>query len=90
LAVFVHTFAAMKIKTIKTHDISFHVKAFWNEESGMGEDSYGKVVHELHEAIEILELAKISDPKTDWIVVCYVDTKITTGQNPLDTATKKH
>lgn len=69
----------MQIKTIKTHNVSFSIQAFWNEEGGMGDASYGRIVHELHEAIAMLELAQIYDSKMNWIIVCDVETKITKG-----------
>lgn len=65
----------MDIKTTTTYNITFSVRAFWNEEGGMGEDWFGKPVSELPEAIHLLELARVSQPNEDWIIACDVKTK---------------
>lgn len=65
----------MEIKTTTTHKIKFRIRAFWSEEGGMGEDSFGKEVNELPEALRLLELANASRPDENWMIVCDVDTK---------------
>ncbi len=52
----------------------FQVESFWNEEGGMGHDTYGLSVSELESALRILESAKNTRPDTDWIIT--VDAKL--------------
>lgn len=47
---------------IKT-TITFKVEAFWNEEGGMGSDSFGGDYKTLEEAVFALHLAKAEDAK---------------------------
>jgi hypothetical protein len=65
------------ITTTTTHDLVFKVEAFWDEEGGMGTDSYGGPVKELSDAVHLLELARASQPKMDWIITIEVKTKVT-------------
>jgi hypothetical protein len=67
----------MNIKIVTEHTVSFTVEAFWNEEGGMGQDSFGGVVKELPEAVHLLELARKHSPKTNWVIVGQVKTSIT-------------
>lgn len=64
----------MIIKTTTSHNITFAVKAFWDEAGGMGENSYGNPDKDLPEAIRLLELAKVASPEDPWVIVCEVTT----------------
>lgn len=64
----------MKLSTTTHHAVTFTVKAFWPEEGGMGSDQYGESVQELAQAIRLLELARVAQPKTDWKIVGEVKT----------------
>jgi hypothetical protein len=66
----------MTIKKTTTHTVSFTVEAFWNEEGGMGHAQHGDTKTELVEVIQLLELARIADPNTDWTIVCDVTTTV--------------
>lgn len=66
----------MKLQTTTSHTISFTVEAFWNEEGGMGQDQYGEAVDTLQQAVRLLELARVKDPKTNWVIVCDVKTTV--------------
>lgn len=63
-------------KITTEHKITFQVKAFWNEEGGMGEEEFGPVVNDLPDAVQNLMLAKISKPKEPWIIVAEVITSV--------------
>jgi hypothetical protein len=41
----------------------------------MGEESFGKEVHDFPEALQLLQLADASRPDNDWMIVCDVKTK---------------
>ena len=69
----------MKIDTQATYTITFSVQAYWNEEGGMGHDTFGKVVDDLPAAILQLELAQISNPKLDWQIICDVTKQVSGG-----------
>lgn len=66
----------MIIKTTISHSVSFTVQAFWHEEGGMGQDQYGEAVTELPQAIRLLELARVAQPKTNWVIVADVKTVV--------------
>lgn len=66
----------MNLKTTTSHTVSFTVEAFWSEEGGMGQDRYGEAVQELPQAIRLLELARVAQPKTDWVIVGKVTTTV--------------
>jgi len=72
----------MNIKVSTNHEITFRVVAFWNEEGGMGEASFGKARNELAEAIHDLEMARANDSSTDWIIVADVNTSISHQAKP--------
>ena len=71
----------MKIETKTTHVLTFAVEAFWNEEGGMGSDSFGDTYSDLPAAIHALELARAAEVKRnkhdvqrDWIITIDVKT----------------
>lgn len=64
----------MEIKKTTSHSITFTIEAFWDEQGGMGTDQYGESVGELHQAVHLLELAKVAKPKTDWKIIGTVKT----------------
>lgn len=64
----------MNLKTTTSHAITFTVEAFWDEEGGMGQDQYGEGVQELAQAVRLLELARIAQPKEPWRIVADVKT----------------
>lgn len=72
----------MKFTTTTTHDIEFHVEYFENMEGGMDHNVYGKPVKELAQAISLLELARISDPKREWIITADVTTTVQGHKEP--------
>lgn len=59
----------MKITTQTTHEISFDVKAFEGEEGGMHVLDFGESCKELPAALRLLELARVQNPKVDWVIV---------------------
>jgi hypothetical protein len=59
----------MTIKTTTVHTLVFSVEAFWHEEGGMGTEQWGQTVSEMAEAIRMLEMARLCNPKQDWVVV---------------------
>ena len=71
----------MKINLTTTHELTFAVEAFWNEEGGMGEDQFGKDVPTLEEALALLMQARATNAKTPpgheipWIITIDVKTK---------------
>lgn len=64
----------MKLTTTVTHDITFHVAYYEATEGGMDHDTYGSPVGDISAAVRLLELAKIQDPKMDWVIVAEVST----------------
>ena len=46
----------------------------------MGHSQYGEAVQEMPQALRLLELARISEPKTDWKIVGDVTTTVTEGK----------
>lgn len=64
----------MNLKTTTSHAITFTVEAFWDEEGGMGQSQYGEGVQELAQAVRLLELARIAQPKEPWRIVADVKT----------------
>jgi len=72
----------MKIRITVSHIVTFSVQAFWNEEGGMGHESFGKDCDDLYDALIQLELAKTNAPDIDWIIVCNVtkQSSHTTGE----------
>lgn len=86
----------MSITTEIKTTITFKVEAFWNEEGGMGSDSFGGDYNTLEEAIFALHLAKAEDAKryaakkknglkhiyqVEWIITGYMkDVSITPAQ----------
>lgn len=66
----------MTIKTTTSHNLTFSVEAFWNEEGGMGHEQYGEDVQELTQALHLLELARVARSAYDWAIVCRVETKV--------------
>jgi len=72
----------MNLTTKTSHVITFTVEAFWNEEGGMGSDTFGEPTGELPVAVRTLELARISGgiPKgVEWVIVA--DVKSSTVQS---------
>lgn len=67
----------MKITTSTTHEIKFSVEAFWSEEGGMGQDSFGTESQTIADALHTLELARAHDPKQLWVIVGKVKTTTT-------------
>lgn len=70
----------MELSTNITHTITFSIQAFWNEEGGMGQDTFGEDCGSLNEAVVLLDLAQIKEPKLDWIITCNTFKKIKPGQ----------
>jgi len=66
----------MKIKSTKTHTITFQVMYFESQEGGMSTDSFGKECNDLGAAIDQLALAEVYDPNPEWKIVCNVHTDI--------------
>lgn len=66
----------MNISITTSHTVVFTVQAFWDEEGGMGQDQYGKGVSELADAIRMVDLARIADPKREWVIVGTVTTSV--------------
>ena len=66
----------MKITTSTTHTILFSVRAFWDEEGGMGTERFGAKCNSLEEAIHTLELARASGLRSDWVIVADVTTVV--------------
>lgn len=64
----------MKLTTTTTHDITFRVESFWDEEGGMGRDAFGKPVDTLQEAVRLLEIVNAQAGKDgpDWIITATV------------------
>lgn len=66
----------MKIKQTTEHEIKFTVEAFWSEEGGMGQVDFGGEVSELAGAVHLIDLARAQFPKTNWVIVGRVVTKV--------------
>jgi hypothetical protein len=66
----------MNLKTTTSHTVTFAVRAFINTEGGMDEDEFGPYVADLPGAIHLLELARIKDPRTPWVIVADVQTSV--------------
>jgi hypothetical protein len=77
----------MNINTEIKTSLVFKVEAFWNEEGGMGCDSFGGKYKTLEEAVFALHLAKANEAKrceseknrglkhispTEWIITGYM------------------
>lgn len=67
---------AMKINIQSSYNITFGVQAFWNEEGGMGSDSFGKQCDNIQTALVQLELAQVAEPNVEWIIVCGVEKQV--------------
>lgn len=55
-------------------ELKFSVESFWNEEGGMGHDTFGKPVDTIEEALFNLQLAQRQPNQTDfessnWVIV---------------------
>ena len=72
----------MRISTTIVHTVTFSVRAFWSEEGGMGQDSFGPSCDTLIEALVHLDLANAQDPKTDWLIVCSTAKQVQQGKQP--------
>ncbi len=66
----------MKITTVSNYIISFSVQYFHETEGGMDHETYGKICDTLPEAIHLLELAKVHNSTSRWIIVCDVKNTI--------------
>ena len=66
----------MTLSKTTTHEITFTVEAFWDEEGGMGNDSFGDEQKDLPSAVQLLELARVARPKELqlWVIVARVKT----------------
>ena len=70
----------MKMQVTTTYELEFSVQAFWDEEGGMREESFGDPTNDLNDAIRLLELAKATKKLSydlEWIIVCKVKTSVT-------------
>ena len=63
----------MKLTKTTEHNIVFTVEYHYASEGGMENDTFGKEVKTLEEAIEIWDLANISRPSEDWVIVGTVE-----------------
>lgn len=63
----------MEITKTTKHSITFSVEAHWNEEGGMGCDTFGNSVKTIEEAVELFDLACISSPSQDWFIMGTVE-----------------
>lgn len=66
----------MHINVTKAHKVTFCVEYFEATEGGMDNEMYGGQVNTIEEAISLLELAQVSDPKSDWMITARVTTTI--------------
>ncbi len=66
----------MEITKTTKHLISFSVEAHWDEEGGMGCDSFGGSVKTIEEAVELFDLACISNPNQDWFIMGTVEKSV--------------
>lgn len=62
----------MKIQKLLTHEVTFSVEYFEGTEGGMDHWTFGRECGDIGAAIQALQLAKISEPNRDWIIVCNV------------------
>lgn len=63
------------MKSTKTteHNIVFTVEYHYSSKGGMENDTFGKEVKTLEEAIEIWDLANVARPAEDWVIVGTVE-----------------
>jgi hypothetical protein len=69
----------MNITTKATHNITFSVEYFEEQEGGMDNETFGRACGTLKDAIHILQIAREAQPRppaSDWVIVCYVESKI--------------
>lgn len=66
----------MNITTKVSHTVTFTIEAFWNEEGGMGHDQLGGTFDDLTGAIRGLEIARLTQSTTEWVIVCRVKTQV--------------
>lgn len=73
----------MQIIKTTSYEIKFQVRAFWNEEGGMGEEGFGDITDTIEEAIYILELAKRTESfkNMPWIITCDVKVQNKKGKS---------
>lgn len=66
----------MKIKTTKTHTLTFSVRYFEETEGGMASEGFGKDCFDIGRAVSLLELAKAERPEHKWLIACEVQTEV--------------
>ncbi len=66
----------MKLSVTTTHELTFAVEYFHQEEGGMSNERFGEGRQTLQEAIELLTIAKNHSPKNDWIITVDVKTTV--------------
>lgn len=66
----------MEIVKTTVHIVTFQVRALVSSGHDKYEQNFGSTVNNLKEAIDIFEIAKISEPEHDWFIYCQVQTKI--------------
>lgn len=69
----------MNINVTTSHQLKFHVAYHEHAEGGMDTDQFGSAFDDLHNAIRVLELARIQQPGHDWVIVCEVETIVSAG-----------
>lgn len=62
----------MKITKTSAYTVVFYVGYFEGTEGGMDSETFGPNTETLEEAIELLDLARVSKPSYDWIIVAEV------------------
>lgn len=62
----------MKISVTTSYQVSFQVQYYEQTEGGMNYGEFGPSTDSIEKAITYLELAQIDQPKTEWVIVCYV------------------
>lgn len=63
----------MKITTTTTYDVKYKVEYYEDDHGGMTHESFGNSVSSIEEALEIWNIANISQSSYDWIITCEVE-----------------
>ena len=63
----------MKLTKTTEHNLTFSVWYHYSSEGGVDSEQFGNDVKTLEEAIEIWDLANVSRPAEDWVIVGTVE-----------------